>query len=539
MSRYSSASLLQSEAGSIGIRIPYPQVTGLLAMCLLFAGAFYQAPLFSSNQNTYFLQGLAQAGYGHLSADWLANQTDLITLFSSMVALVHAHCGDWMFHVLFLVLATTYAASLCAIVAYVFGAQWRWTQTTLFLFLLTLLHCAWVLTPIADVFPALRYGVQLIQKIAGLSVNGVAGQTILRPIFQPSTFGVLILTGMACFLYRHELACVLCILLAAAIHPTFILHAGIVTATCMLILISERQTGKAIAMGFFAVLLVLPVLMHIASVVQSTSPALHAEAQDILVNERIPHHAKIATWFSISAVLKIAIIAAGVAVSFRNKRAFLFLLICALTSILLSLLQWVTGSASLALLFPWRLSTWLVPASMAILVGDGVILIVRLLEVKVPAAKQQLVRTSIVGVSIALIASISFLGAKKTIDGGLATPPYDVASYAKAHALAGQTYLIPLKYENFRLAAGMPVFIDWKSHPFRDEEVMEWHNRILLARAFYRAKTSDGAAQALAAIEAHAAITHIIVKAGQEYLFDAAQVEPLFKDDNYVLVKLR
>jgi len=538
MFRYSSANLLQSETGLMSIRIPYPHVTGLLVMCLLFAGAFYQAPLFSSNQNTYFLPGLAQAGYGYLSTDWLANQTDLITLFSSMVALVHTYGRDWIFHLLFMVLATVYAASLSAIVADVFGAQWRWTQATLFLLLLTLLHCAWALTSVADAFPALRHGVQLIQKLAGISINGVAGQTILRPIFQPSTFGVLMLAGMAFFLYRREFACILCVLLAAAIHPTFILHAGIVTAACMIILISENQTRKAITVGVFALLAVLPILIHVASVVQSSSPALHAEAQSILVNERIPHHAKISVWFSSSAVLKIAIIAAGIAVSFRNKRVFLFLLICALCSVLLSLLQLATGNASLALLFPWRLSTWLVPTSMAILLGGGSIAIVRLLDAYVPA-KLQSVRTGIVGVSIALVVGMSFLGAKKTINGGLAMPPSGVASYAKGHALAGQTYLIPLKFENFRLASGLPVFIDWKSHPFRDEEVIEWHHRIQLAQAFYQAKNSDAAARALAAIQADAAITHIIVKPGQENLFDALQVEPLFRDDQYVLVKLR
>ena len=44
--------------------------------------------------------------------------------------------------------------------------------------------------------------------------------------------------------------------------------------------------------------------------------------------------------------------------------------LCAAISAGLSLLQWVSDSNGFALLFPWRLSTWLVPACTAILLGE-------------------------------------------------------------------------------------------------------------------------------------------------------------------------
>ena len=40
---------------------------------ICFGIAFTQWPLYSENQNTKFLQGLATAGMGYLSNDWLAN----------------------------------------------------------------------------------------------------------------------------------------------------------------------------------------------------------------------------------------------------------------------------------------------------------------------------------------------------------------------------------------------------------------------------------------------------------------------------------
>ena len=50
-----------------------PRVLLLLLMAVGFALAHTQSPLFFSNQNQYLLHGLADAGYGHLSHDWLAS----------------------------------------------------------------------------------------------------------------------------------------------------------------------------------------------------------------------------------------------------------------------------------------------------------------------------------------------------------------------------------------------------------------------------------------------------------------------------------
>ena len=50
-----------------------PRVCLVLLMAAGFALAHTQSPLFFSNQNQYLLHGLADAGYGHLSHDWLAS----------------------------------------------------------------------------------------------------------------------------------------------------------------------------------------------------------------------------------------------------------------------------------------------------------------------------------------------------------------------------------------------------------------------------------------------------------------------------------
>src|SRR4030067_415070 len=56
---------------------------------LLFALAYAQSPLYTSNQNQYFLHGLAQAGYGNLRDDWLATTVDPTPIFSLLVNLTY------------------------------------------------------------------------------------------------------------------------------------------------------------------------------------------------------------------------------------------------------------------------------------------------------------------------------------------------------------------------------------------------------------------------------------------------------------------
>ena len=56
-----------------------------------------------------------------------------------------------------------------------------------------------------------------------------------------------------------------------------------------------------------------------------------------------------------------------------------------------------------------------------------------------------------------------------------------------AHVRLAQTpeelYLIPEDMMRFRLETGARTFVDWKSHPYRDSELLEWYRRIELVKA--------------------------------------------------------
>ena len=45
--------------------------------------------------------------------------------------------------------------------------------------------------------------------------------------------------------------------------------------------------------------------------------------------------------------------------------------------------------------------------------------------------------------------------------------------------------IIPLRGGDYRLGARRAVYVDWKSHPYLGEEVLEWWERVEFVRSFY------------------------------------------------------
>ncbi len=78
----------------------------LLLYGILFGLSYPQEALFSSNQNTKFITGLARAGYGDIAADWMARITDPFPLFS--------HLLQWQYQLLGLYAGTHFSFFLIA-----------------------------------------------------------------------------------------------------------------------------------------------------------------------------------------------------------------------------------------------------------------------------------------------------------------------------------------------------------------------------------------------------------------------------------------
>jgi hypothetical protein len=97
-----------------------------------------------------------------------------------------------------------------------------------------------------------------------------------------------------------------------------------------------------------------------------------------------------------------------------------------------------------------------------------------------------------------------------------------------ANKQPGETYLIPLKMQDFRLESGAPAFIEFKSIPYKDLDVLEWQRRVDFTRKFYaqtRCKKIIKWTQA-------EGITHLVLPAGHE-TGECKQVEAVYLDENY------
>jgi hypothetical protein len=84
-------------------------------------------------------------------------------------------------------------------------------------------------------------------------------------------------------------------------------------------------------------------------------------------------------------------------------------------------------------------------------------------------------------------------------------------AFAKSHATENQLYLVPVGEFGFRLKTGIPVFVTFKTHPYKDVEVLEWRKRVDLASAFYNGLNASGA-QSTSLLDSYG-VTHVLLPA--------------------------
>lgn len=498
-------------------------------LSVLFSVAYTQPPLYTSNQNQYFLHGLAQAGLGFLKQDWLANTLDPTPIFSLLVEwtyrLFHRPA---IFYGYYAVLLGIYLLAMLEIADELFQIRKSAARRLTFLGLFFLIHSA-----------ALRF---FFSRTLGdnwtyLLEDGLADQRLLGPVLQPSAFGVLLVVSIFLYLRKKSVLAILAAILAATIHPTYLLSAAALTLAYML---SAFQAGaeqpltgrlkRPLLLAMLALLAVLPILVYVYSSFGNTPSETSKQAQAILVNFRIPFHALPARWFDLTALFKIVLVASAL-ILLRRTAIFPLMAIPALVAVILTLAQVFTGSNFLALLFPWRVTTFLVPLSTTLLLAAGV---KHWFDRRMECETTGLLR--IRAASYALIGLVVLVGTIRLVldfQRQASAPDRPVMAFAGEQASSGQTYLIPLDMQDFRLVSGVPVYVEFKSIPYRDADVLEWERRIQLTDLFYK-KGDCGSLDKLAA----KGITHVIATP-KLYDWKCEGWEALYQDNYYAIYKIR
>jgi hypothetical protein len=497
-----------------------------VAWSAVFALAYTQLPLFTSNQYTYFLHGLARAGYGFLSNDWLAGTADPTPVFSLLVEftyrIFHSEAPAYVYYGLLL---GVYLYALYGIADILFDLRRSPLRSLTFLAAFMAFHSTvfrFILSRIWD------------GEAAYLFEGGVAEQRILGQIFQPSSFGVFLLLSILFFLRGKKGLSILSLAVAVYFHSTYLLAGALLTLGYLAaILWKERSWKSALGFGALTLAAVAPVAMYDAVFFGPASAEIYRQASQILAHYRIPQHAQISWWlFHWTTAAQAALLAAALWVV-RKTRLFPVLLVATLGMLILTLAEWATGNDSLALLFPWRISSILVPLATAILLAFGV----HWLAARIPPLPDTVARAVPVA-CLAVIGSLLVAGiARFPLDQAAAAsdPAKPMMQFVRDTAVAGDVFFIPPKMESFRLATGAPVFVDVKSSPYRDADVVEWYRRLMRTNEFYRPET-DRCVQAPALAREEGVYLFIIP--AQEMPSGCPAFKVMYQDSDYSVVRI-
>lgn len=515
-----------------------------------FALLYVQAPLFYSNQFQYFLHGLADAGWGQLRDDWLARTTDPTPMFSRLVALSASVFPVAIFQVYHASLLGLYALSVLGVFIYLGGSEFSWSRGLVFLAFVGMLHSGMI-----------RW---LSYQTLGFDYPwflqaGLAGQYILGGFLQPSMFGVLLLVAVWQFLSDRPAMAGLSVGLAALMHSTYLLPGALMMLGFLACLGIEKRWRDCLICGGLALLFVMFPIAYILREFSPTSPELFAESQRLLVHVRIPHHCRVDLWLDWVAGLQIAWMLLAVALT-KGTRLFLPLAIPLILGGLLTLLQVWSQSDTLALLFPWRVSSVLVPLSTAVILSRLINILPLGNGTSLPIGMAFLTLVILMGCGIwirgtgrafhsaeedrSLVAFVKEHHQPGEVYGIPVRIPNLVAStrgslssdYKPAPVKRKDGRLIPVDLQGFRLQTGAPLFVDFKSIPYRDTDVVEWHRRLLLANQMQELLQKKMAVQALALMEGED-LTHVVTPVQVEVNHD--RLVPIFSDESYRLYQIR
>lgn len=507
----------------------WPQGSLLLALGILlcFALAYSQAPLYTSNQNQYFLHGAAAAGVGTLENDWLANTIDPTPVFSMLVRITFSLGLPILFHVYYLVLLGVYLYSIWGLLLETLRPRWTAIQRWVALLLLIAAHSF-----------ALRFTLSRVlgQEWRFILEGGFAGQRLLGTVFQPSTFGVLLLLGMLFYVRGRWLLGVVSVILAATVHPTYLLSAALIIAGFMLdAYIEKRSLRQPFVIGLLALILISPILFYTWSNFQPTSMRLTELASQILVEERIPNHILLAEWLDATVLLQSGLILCALALYRRSKLARMMGVIAA-AILLLTLFQFETGNERLALLFPWRPSALLVPLASTLLIGALADRFFRRSSlVRDDKRRPILLITWILMLTLSALGVGSYLYDLRGKRLDTARPMFE---YLREHHEEGDLFFIPPKQQDFRLATGAPAFVDFKAIPYVDTEVIEWHERLRVAQNFYRNRVNERHCDQIDKAISIGSVNHVVLGPDQLGLSCPVFSKLIFSDGSYQVYEL-
>jgi hypothetical protein len=446
--------------------------------------AYPQQPLYSSNQNTYLIHVVKHLPGYQLTGDWFAQTVDSFPLFTSATSAVVALLGESASHLLYVGLLFIFFRSLLEVLLLATPSRKSEIDKTKHFAscsaALFLLYCSpYLLKLLAKVLP---FSTKLY-FVHGLFTGGLAGQYITGSIYQPSVYGILLIASLALWMRQKVLASVALLGLTPLFHASYIIS-SLAMSLGYFLSMTSAGVRKAVAPALLYVFLVsIFVATNFDRIFSESTKEAVEIAQSILFDFRIPHHSNPSRWFGPGSLVQCGLMLAGVFMV-RRTRAFMPILLLFILTVFGTILTTLLGSKGLALLFPWRSSVVLIPLSSALILSDFTYRFPGFRGIPLKPLK---------GFLALIVSVIMFFGIFNAFNylrnGDLALSP--LYSSMRKQYVEGDVFLINPGLQNARMASGVPVYVDFKSHPYRPEELIEWKRRIDNARNLYSPSLVD------------------------------------------------
>jgi hypothetical protein len=449
-------------------------VMPMAAVVVASAGIGFGRP-FRSNQNTYLLQAVGPS-LSPLRDDWLLHTTDAHPVFTAVAGLASGRVG---FAAESFVLMLAAFTGLYLVASTLLRTASRTVRTAVPSLAVLLLSAACYLIPHILV-PAQSWAHPF---------RGFGGQFLMSipSMFQASDCGTLMLlsSGIAVWATTSRLRRLLWVMAAGlavstcALHPTYLAPLAVALLGFAVADLASQRTIRRFGWYTGTGLAAVIVVVATNPVVRVSLTHDPGDPQRYLAFERIPHHTLISHWSVQDAFLAVVVLV-GAGLTVRLTRAWwagIVLTVCLIMAVGTALTVEITRTVTLAMMFPWRITVFLVPvATLTVIVW-----LLRLIAERVGQVKIQFI------VAACLMPVCLGVGTYLTL-----TAP-DPMSERAVHALraAGPSGvgLIPPELGNVRLNTPAAVYVDWKSHPYAPADLAEWQRRIAMVKL---AETDDG-----------------------------------------------
>lgn len=441
----------------------------LLLLITLFILSFTTRPLYTANQNSYFLKIIADTKEPQLKQDFYYSQTNQNGIFIIIHTFLVNIFTEKIFYLINYILLAIYFLSLLTI-GEVVGKIKRYSREFFLLGLFIIIIHSQLIRHLAIILKI---------NVMAFLTEGVAQQYAIGHAFQPSTYAILYFASIAMILKNKPIPAILLAFIPGFFHPTYLFFSIALIPIYFIITRNQNNKLSGTYMISFYLLFILGIILlkNYVDFNIVEGKLIEQTGNFITVKIRTPHHFDFFYWFNKESLFKILLVIFATLLVLKTK---LFKIIAPLTIIFGSatIIFIALNNQTLNLLTPYRISVILVPLSTLIILS-------KIVSNKIMENNVNL-RNLIGIISIFFVLFSSFYGISFVEKSFEKYNDRDIIYFwIKNNYTRNKIFLMPPEWEEFTMYTLKPTYVNWKFNPVKSTDVTDWYVRINKAESFY------------------------------------------------------